>query len=256
MDVNSFNPAEPRIMAHIVAGFPSAAGSLAAGLALAESGAAYLEVQFPFSDPSADGPVIQTACVTSLGAGFTVGSGFSLVRELAAKAKIPVFIMSYASPVVARGVDAFCGAAADAGAAGLIIPDLVPDADEGLYAAGAARGLSVIPLVAPGMRKERLERILALKAEFIYAALRRGITGSRTDLGDENLALIERAKSGGAKVMGGFGVRGREQILALSSRVHAAIVGTAFTEAVAGAADGGPAAIRSAVIARMAEFKA
>ncbi len=255
MDVNSFDPARPRLMAHIVAGCPDIAGSASAALALAEEGAAYLEVQFPFSDPSADGPVIQTACVRSLEGGFTVAQGFSLVKELSAAAKAPVFIMSYASPVVARGVDAFCAAAKDAGAYGLIIPDLVPEEDEGLYAAGAARGLSVVPLVAPGMRKERFDRIVSMKTEFIYAALRRGITGSQTEIGAENIEMLERAKSGGAKVMGGFGVRGREQVAALSRHVHAAIVGTAFTEAVLAASAGGPAAIAAAVRERMAALR-
>jgi len=256
MDVNGFDPARPRIMAHIVAGCPDIAGSLAAALALAEEGAAYLEVQFPFSDPSADGPVIQTACVRSLEGGFTMARGFALVKELAAAVKVPVFIMSYASPVVVRGASAFCDAAKDSGAYGLIIPDLAPDADEGLYAAGAARGLSVVPLVAPGMRNDRFDRIVSMKTEFIYAALRRGITGSQTEIGAENLDMLERAKAGGAKGMGGFGVRGKEQVAALSSHVHAAIVGTAFTEAVLAASAGGPAAIAAAGRERMAAMRA
>jgi len=256
MGDNSFDPAEPRIMAHLVAGFPDMPASLAAALALAEAGAAYLEIQFPFSDPSADGPVIQTACARSLAAGFRVQEGFELVRRVSRETGRPVFIMSYASPAVARGLPAFCEDAVQAGAAGLIIPDLAPDADEGLYEEGRARGLAVLPLVAPGMRDERLRRILAMRSEYIYAALRRGITGQETEMGAENLALLEAAASGGAKVMAGFGVRGPAQVRVLAPRVHAAIVGTAFTEVVMQAAAGGPAAVAEALAARYRTFAA
>jgi tryptophan synthase alpha chain len=253
-DPNRFDPARPRIMAHIVAGYPGLELSLAAALALADAGAAYLEVQFPFSDPSADGPVIQTACVASLAAGFKLDAGFEMLRELSGRAKAPVFIMSYASPVVARGTAAFCERAARAGAAGLIIPDLVPGMDEGLYAEGAARSLAVVPLLAPGMREERFKRIVSMKTEFIYAALRRGITGRETEIGRENLALLDRAKEGGAKVMGGFGIRDAAQVRILSGHVHAAIVGTAFTETVALSAPGGSAALVLALRERFASF--
>jgi tryptophan synthase alpha chain len=236
MGNNEFDPGKPRIMAHVVAGYPDREASLAAAMALADAGAAYLEVQFPFSDPSADGPVIQTACVRSLAAGFTMSQGFGLVRQLTEKAGVPVFIMSYASPVAIRGSAAFCDSARQAGAAGLIVPDLTLDEDEGLYAEGASRGLAVIPVIAPGMRGKRLDRIVSQKTEFIYTALRTGITGKESEIGGRNLSFIEKAKAGGAKVMAGFGVKTRAQILALAPHIHAAIVGTAFTETIAMAA--------------------
>jgi tryptophan synthase alpha subunit len=93
-----------RIMAHLVAGYPDRAGALAAALGLAEGGASLLEVQFPFSDPTADGPLIQEACDAALTGGFRVAAGFELVRRIRAETGLPVFIMSYAGLVVARGV--------------------------------------------------------------------------------------------------------------------------------------------------------
>ncbi len=233
MGVNSYDPARPVIMAHLVAGYPDEAGAFAAAKGLASGGAAYLEIQFPFSDPSADGPVIQTACVASLAGGFRLKEGFAFVSRVVAELKLPVFIMSYASLVYAMGVGRFCDQARAAGALGLIIPDLCADEDEDLYRLGAQRGLAVVPVVAPGMSEERMARVLSLKTEYVYAALRAGITGKKTDIGADNLAFLEMAKSGGAKLLAGFGIRNREQILALADHVHAAIVGSAFTEAVA-----------------------
>jgi tryptophan synthase alpha chain len=251
MNANSYDPDRPVIMAHLVAGFPGDSGAFAAARALASGGAAYLEVQFPFSDPSADGPVIQTACVASLSAGFTVDKGFALARRISGELGKPVFIMSYASLVFARGVGRFCGDAAAAGASGLIVPDLCPGEDEGLYAAGSERGLAVVPVIAPGMTGERMERVLGLGSEYVYAALRAGITGKKTEIGDDNIAFLGRAASKGAKVLAGFGIRGRDQVAALAGHAHAAVVGSAFTQAIAEAAPGGDEAVARAVSAKI-----
>ncbi len=100
----------PRIMAHMVAFSPDRAGTLEVARGLAECGSAYLEVQFPFSDPTADGPDIQRACGTALEAGFTLSEGFRLVAEICSFARQPLFIMSYANLVFTRGVEKFLGA--------------------------------------------------------------------------------------------------------------------------------------------------
>lgn len=253
MGADNYCADKPVLMAHLVAGFPDEAGAMAAARALAEGGAKYLEIQFPFSDPSADGPVIQTACVASLEKGFTLDAGFAFARE-AARLGPPVFIMSYASLVFARGVERFCADAAAAGARGLIIPDLCFGEDEGLYEAGKRASLAVVPVAAPGMGEARREEIVGIGSEFIYAALRTGITGKRTEIGQENIAFIEALSSGGAKVMAGFGIRGRDQVAALAGRVHAAIVGSAFTQAIADAAKGGTREIGKAVAAMVREL--
>jgi tryptophan synthase alpha chain len=234
-----------RIMAHLVAGYPDLEGSLAAALGLAEGGASYLEVQFPFSDPTADGPLIQQACDAALARGFRVEEGLALLRRIRETTGKPVFLMSYAGLVVARGVPAFLQRAREAGAAGLIVPDLPVDADEGLYACGRALGLAVVPVAAPGARPRRLELMARTGAEYLYAALRRGITGEPTAIGEENLAFLDRVAGLGMRVLAGFGVRRRDQVLALAPRVHAVVVGSLFVEAV-GAAAAGPEAVRRA----------
>jgi tryptophan synthase alpha chain len=229
-----------RIMAHLVAGYPDPEGSLAAALGLAEGGASYLEVQFPFSDPTADGPLIQEACDAALTRGFRVDEGFELVQRIREDTGLPVFLMSYANLLVRRGVPAFLDRAQKAGAMGLIVPDLPVDADEGLYPRGRALGLRIVPVVAPDTRPRRLALLADSGAEYLYAALRRGITGAHTEIGEENLAFLEAVAGLGLRVLAGFGVRTRAQVLALAPRAHAVVVGSLFVEAVRTAAAGAP----------------
>ena len=223
------------IMAHMVAGFPTRELSFDTARGLIDGGASYLEVQFPFSDPTADGPVIQATCTDALEAGFTLDTGFSLIEEVRAYSSIPIFIMSYASPVVAVGVEQFVKRAKQTGVDGLIVPDLAPLYDEGLYAAGERETVHIVPVVVPSMREDRLEEVAALRPAYIYAALRSGVTGQKTGL-DSAYRYLETLSRYNAKVVAGFGVRTRKQVQALSSRVHGVVIGTAFVEVVRKAA--------------------
>jgi tryptophan synthase alpha chain len=229
----------PRIMAHMVAFSPDRAGSLEVARGLAESGSAYLEVQFPFSDPTADGPDIQRACGKALEAGFTLSEGFRLVAEICSFARQPLFIMSYANPVFTRGVEKFLGACRKAGAAGVIVPDLPPDYDEGLFTLAAGLGLAAMPVMSPTMKEKRLTRIAALEPAYIYATLRTGTTGPSTTLNEEGRAFLARCASlsPGVKVFGGFGISTHEQVLAFAPLVHAVVVGSALVREVARGAD-------------------
>ena len=243
-----------RIRAHLVAGYPDAEGSLAAALGLAEGGAAYLEVQFPFSDPTADGPLIQEACDAALKGGFRTADGFALVRRIRAATGLPVFVMSYANPVYVRGVRFFLEEAQAAGAVGLIVPDLPVDSDEGLFARGRALGLEIVPVAPLNIRPARLRLLASPGPGYLYAALRRGITGEPTAIGEENLAFLRLLAGLGPRVLAGFGVRAREQVLALAPHAHAVVVGSAFVQAVRGAAAGGPGQVRRAARAAIAEL--
>jgi tryptophan synthase alpha chain len=220
------------LMAHLVAGYPSERDAFTVAQALADGGVAYLEIQFPFSDPSADGPAIQAACQAAIEGGFTVNRGFDFVRRVREKTGVPVFIMSYAGLVFNRGVSDFAQAARSAGAEGLIVPDLCPGMDEGLYAACRETGISAVPVTVPTMPESRITALEAVRPEYVYAALRTGITGTYTELGDENMRFLDRLNTLGAKVMAGFGIREHAQVVALTKHVHAAIVGSAFVEIV------------------------
>jgi tryptophan synthase alpha chain len=213
---------------------------------LVEGGAAYLEVQIPFSDPSADGPVIQHACSTALAGGTSTAAGFELIAELRRDyPHIPVFVMAYASLVVAPGTAAFAKAAARAGVSGLIVPDLPFDSDEGLAAACAALGAdapSLVGVAAPSMRPERLARMAALGRPYLYAALRAGITGTHTAIDEGTRTFLAACAGGGARVLGGFGVRSAAQARALAPLVHAVVVGSLFVETIDAAVAASPGA--------------
>lgn len=219
------------LMAHLVASFPDWEASLEVGKGLLDGGAAFLEVQFPFSDPTADGPHIQAACDAALQAGFTCERGFELVAALRARTDVPIAVMSYANPIFHNGVAGFVRRCREAGAGALIAPDLPPDYDEGLYAAGADAGVAVVPVVVPTTLPERLRMIVSrASGAWVYAALRKGITGSYTEIGADNLAFLRAIRACGGQPLAGFGIRDRAQVAALAPHVAYVVVGTWFVQ--------------------------
>jgi tryptophan synthase alpha chain len=229
-------PETPKLMAHMVASYPDRERSFEIARALADGGAEYIELQFPFSDPSADGPAIQGACSAALDTGFTLEEGFSLLREIRERIGVEVFLMSYASPVFSRGVVNFVARSAELGVTGLIVPDLPFDHDEGLYEACRAAGVAAVPVAVVTLPEERLDKIVALEPRYLYASLRRGITGSKTTIGDENIRFLHRFRDLETEVMGGFGISERAQVEALSGHVHTVVVGSAIVRTIAEAA--------------------
>jgi len=245
-----------RIMAHMVAHYPDPSTAFDVGRALFDAGASYIEVQFPFSDPTADGPTIQDACTHALSAGFTVDAGFRLIEALSSyreqqNLKTPIMIMSYASLVFARTIPWFCDRSRAAGAAGLIVPDLPIDSDEALYATAESIGLEVVPVVVPSMSENRRTLLFHKRPHFVYAALRSGITGSYTDIGEQNLAFLESLRPLEARILAGFGIREPSQVRALMPHVHAAVVGSAIVTTVASAER---SEVYSSVVKRVSEL--
>ena len=236
-----------RIMSHLVAFFPDREGSIEAARGLVDGGSAYLEIQFPFSDPVADGPVIQDACTRALSAGFTVDEGFKLVRTIADFTSVPLFVMCYANTAFFHGIGEFVKRCADSGVHGLIVPDLPVDHDEGLYDACDSNAIHAVPVVSPSVSDERLDLILRYVSPYVYAVLRRGITGSRTAIDRESKAFLERIRSrhgrgregiGDIRILAGFGISEPGQVRALSGLVHAAVVGSAFVRTIVDARPG------------------
>ncbi|HUI69885.1 MAG TPA: tryptophan synthase subunit alpha [Spirochaetia bacterium] len=232
---------ERRIMAHMVAYFPDRAASRQVARGLVDGGCAYLEIQFPFSDPTADGPDIQAACTEALAAGFTIQEGFRLVSEIRQESPSPIFLMSYANLLFTHGIDRFLARCAECGVAGVIVPDLPPDYDEGLFGAARAHGLHAVPVLSPSMREERLMRIAKLHPEYVYATLRTGTTGPLTRIDEVGIAFLERVKTlcsdPPAKVLGGFGISTSAQVAGVAGHAHAVIVGSALVREVAKGGD-------------------
>ena len=223
-----------RIMAHMVAFYPDQQRSREVARGLAEGGSAYIELQFPFSDPTADGPDIQRACSAALGAGFTVDAGFELASAITRAVGVPLFIMSYANLLFTRGIKRFLASAKASGAVGVIVPDLPPDYDEGLFKSAAELGLAAVPVLSPSMKDARLSRVEELGAEFLYVTLRTGTTGSFTEIDSPGLSFLSRvARMDHGKILGGFGVSTRAQVEAFSAHVHAVVVGSALVRVVA-----------------------
>jgi len=259
MSVSLPAKAQVRIMAHLVAGYPTTYIARAAARGLAEGGVSYFEVQFPFSDPSADGKAIQTACSEVLSRSYRVSEGFAFAAELHADyPDIPVFIMTYGNLAYKTGIEEFAARAARAGVSGLIVPDLPFDTDEGLDAACRKHGLVSVPVAAPSMTQERLAALACLGRPYVYAALRSGITGSATII-DEGTVSFLRSVSGypaadRTRVLGGFGIRSGEQSHALAPHVHAAVAGSVFVDLIRENAALGEDAVRIAVARKAAEL--
>lgn len=233
---------EPSVITHFIAGYPDRQSSLEVARGLIAGGAFALEMQIPFSDPNADGPVIEGACLQALQSGFRVEDAFALLAEIRRESAIPIFLMSYASVAFTPGIPAFARRAAEAGASGLIVPDLTPGADEGLFAAAAAC-CPAVPVVVPSISMRRLDAIMDEPVEWIYVALRSGITGSYTELGEKQSDFLgelrRRRDAGGPRVMAGFGIQTPEQVRAVTESADAAVVGSAIVKAATAAGPDG-----------------
>ncbi len=171
--------------------------------AAVRGGASALEIGIPFSDPLADGPTIQRAAQRSLAAGMTTGRAFEVVREVRARVAAPLVPMTYAGPVMAYGEARFCADAAEAGADGLIVPDVPSDV------AGSCRqhGLDLIPLLAPTSPDDRIELACRSAGGFVYLVSVAGITGARDRLSDRVEGLIRRVRPHtGLPLLVGFGI--------------------------------------------------
>ncbi|HDL08345.1 MAG TPA: tryptophan synthase subunit alpha [Desulfobacteraceae bacterium] len=222
-----------RIMTHMVAYYPDREESKKIAESLLENGAHILEVQFPFSDPTADGKYIEMACTAAIKEGFTIKKGFEIIKEISKSYRNDIFIMSYANLAFFHGIDRWVKDAKESGVTGLIIPDLPFDYDEGLYEMGKSVGINIIPVITPDISNKRLEIIMEIAPRYIYTTLRRGITGSITDIDIETIKFLEKLNSNSkTRILAGFGIYSRSQIETVSDLVYAVVVGSAFIKAI------------------------
>lgn len=221
-----------RLVCHLIANYPNFGQSLEIAEALADGGAESIEVQFPFSDPSADGPFILKACDAALKAGFTVDKGFELARSIIKRTGLNVYIMSYANILLTRGIEKFVKKSEEIGVSGLIIPDLTMNNDEGLLETGRKYGISIIPVVTLTTPLKRITEILASRPKYIYAVLRKGITGESTAITERNISFLKQLSGSGVKILGGFGINSREQVKALAPYLYASVAGTVFVKKI------------------------
>jgi tryptophan synthase alpha chain len=216
------------LVGYLPAGFPSLAGSVRAVTAMVEGGVDVVEVGLPYSDPLMDGPVIQQAVDRALAAGTRVADVLDVVQEVAATGA-PTLVMTYWNPVERSGVGDFAARLAEAGGAGLITPDLIPDEAGEWLAAAEQNSLDRVFLVAPSSTEARIRAVGQASRGFVYAASTMGVTGTREEVGRLAPALVARTRAlVDLPVAVGLGVGSREQAAAVAAFADGVIVGSAF----------------------------
>jgi tryptophan synthase alpha chain len=240
------------LMPYLMGGFPSVEASVRVGEAYADGGADLVELGVPFSDPLADGPVIHAAGTRALAAGATLHHVLEAGAAIARR--VPVVLMCYANPMLARGVERFADELAAAGISGLIVPDLPLEEAPAVLQACDGAGVALVPLVAPTTPEQRLAAIGARARGFLYTVSVTGTTGERSVT--DSAAVIARAKAcTSVPVALGFGISTREQAAAAADAgADGVIVGSRLVRAVAEADEAGedPAAAARAVVAALA----
>lgn len=229
------------LIGYLPAGYPSVEDTIAAGIALAENGADLIEIGIPYSDPVMDGQVIQAATTEALAKGFHVSQVFDVVAGITSRTDAAVLVMTYWNPVVRMGVDEFSRRLAEAGGAGLITPDLIPDEAAEWMEASDKYGLDRVFLVAPSSTPERMQRTVDASRGFVYAVSIMGVTGARTSVSTAAKDVVAAAHGAGAeRVCVGLGVSTAEQVREIAAYAEGVIVGTAL---VAALRDGGVDAV-------------
>jgi tryptophan synthase alpha chain len=197
---------------------------------LVESGADIVEIGIPFSDPVADGPVIQEASFRALKNGYGLKDHFKIIRHIRSRTEIPLVIMTYANIVFEKdGFDSFCQKAAAAGADGLIVPDLPVDESESCVEACRRAGLCLVQIAASSSSDERLKRIVRMSRGFVYVVSRAGVTGGQLKAGNDLADLARRLRRmTDIPLCVGFGISSKADVAKMSKMFDGVIVGSAF----------------------------
>lgn len=233
------------LMAYLCAGDPTLAESVGALRAAAAAGADIIEIGWPFSDPVADGPVIQAASQRAL-AHTGRAEVLETVRGVRAATDAPIALLGYCNPLLRRGLDATVAELACAGVDALVVADLAFEESGPWRAACRAHDVSLVPFVAPTTRPARLEAIAGATDSFVYAVARLGVTGQRAEQSQSILPVVEELRRHtSAPVLAGFGIGdGQGAALWRQRGLDGVIVGSALVQALA---DGGQAAVGAKV---------
>jgi tryptophan synthase alpha chain len=224
----------PALVAYLTAGDPDLERSRDLFLALGRGGADLLEVGVPFSDPIADGPVIQRAAERALAAGATLAKILDLCGSLASAGAPPCVLFTYYNPIHRLGIDAFARRAAAAGLAGVLATDLPPEEGAELRQALQAQGLATIGFLAPTSSAARRRAVAAASSGFLYVIARLGVTGVRGDVPDDLIAQVEevRKDANGLPIAVGFGFKDAAQVRAAGRYADGVVVGSALVRIV------------------------
>lgn len=220
---------------YYTAGHPSLTDTLKIAETLEQSGADFLEIGFPYSDPVADGPVIQASSKEALDNGMTLPILFEQLKDLRQRVTIPILLMGYVNVVLQYGVEAFCQKCQEVGVDGCIIPDLPMYEYEEMYQAIFEKyELSNIFLVTPQTSEERIRKIDGLSDAFIYLVSSAATTGGNLSISESSAAYFKRIADMQLKnpFVIGFGISNKETFDAASQYANGAIIGSAFVKNV------------------------
>ena len=220
---------------YLTAGYPGLNDTTALLRALQEHGADMVEIGIPFSDPLADGPVIQQSSLQALRNGMKLDLLFRQLENIRETVRIPLILMGYLNPVLQMGMERFLGRCRDTGIDGVIIPDLPPAEFERQYSEMFGNyGLYNSMLITPHTNDERIRRIAALSTGFLYLVADASTTGARDKVGDHQKDYFQRLKAMDLPLPGliGFGISNRETFLTACSYARGAIIGSAFIRAI------------------------
>ena len=225
---------KPHLVAFTVAGDPDYETSLNIMRTMAASGADVIELGLPFSDPVADGPIIQRADLRAMESGMNTDRLFDLVRDFRKEAETPIVILTYANLIIRRGTEKFYQDAAEAGIDGVVIADVPYEEAYPFIDAAKKSGVSPIMMVSPTTSDERLEGILTHSSGFIYLVAVMGVTGTRTGVDPGAIQLLNRVKEKTTvPVAPGFGISTPDQVrIWADAGADAVIVGSAIVRRI------------------------
>ncbi len=215
------------MMAHVVVGYPSLEESFQLVRAIVSAGVDLMELQIPFSEPIADGPVILQANQSALAAGVKVGDCFEFAHRVTQAFDIPFLFMSYYNILFKRGEERFFDEAKEAGIQGTIVPDIPPEEGDAYVAAADAHGIDPIFILSPTTTAGRLAYLAGFGRGFFYCVARKGITGAKTTFSSELDEFLGRCRSVTPLPLAlGFGVSHKEDVDFLKGKVEIAVVGS------------------------------
>lgn len=220
----------------LTAGYPDLQSTVDLILGLEENGAELIELGMPYSDPLADGPTIQYSSEVAIENGITMDKIFEMIKQVREKSDIPIILMGYMNPVLRHGVESFCEKASEAGADGLIIPDIPPEESALVEDQAKNNELSMIYLVAPNTSDERMQLIDKKSEGFVYCVSVTGVTGARDgeEVARSVARFIDRVNKNVTKnpKMIGFGIRSHEDAERIAAKAEGFIVGSALIDTV------------------------
>ncbi len=224
-----FSEPKEKLIPFLTAGYPKLENTVELVCAAVDDGADMIEIGIPFSDPQADGPVIQQSSQRALDNGITLNKIFEQVTEIRMHTDIPIALMGYYNPILKMGHESFLDRCVSSGVDGLILPDLPLDEAEPFCELAKSKGVSPILLVAPNTSNERIKQISELAGDLIYAVSILGITGNDLASKDALAEYLNRVrKHSTTPFVVGFGISTRDDVVWFNEHADGAVVGSAI----------------------------